>query len=331
MSTRQGPVSSSRESSISRSTAQPLTTIRPPNRTSKRSNGEQGTRPRLTRPSSQLAERWITIAGIDVFYRESPHPPQTPVMMHVSGFGLSGRYLLPTAEALVNDFHTLVPDLPGFGRSRRAAVPLDVPGLAQAAAAILDQLEIGKVTLVGNSMGCPVICEFAHLFPGRLERAVLVAPAGGLHNQPLPRAVGQILRAGMREPAKLLRVVVPDYVRFGVPSTVRLFRALTQYPTLRRLLDLKVPTLAVVGNRDPLLPPPARVREFAELKEHRTLFVVIDGAAHAINFSHPGELANVIRQFMADHSIIDDPNSRGTAKAYELYRGSNLPPTITWQ
>jgi pimeloyl-ACP methyl ester carboxylesterase len=251
-------------------------------------------------------------------------------MMHVPGFGLSGRYLLPTAEALMDDFHTLVPDLPGSGRSGNTAVPLDVPGLAQAAAAFLDQLEIGKVTLVGNSMGCPVICEFAHLFPGRLERAILVAPAGGLHNQPLPRAVGQILHDGIREPAQLLRVVVPDYVRFGVPSTVRLFRALTRYPTLRRLLDLKVPTLAVVGNRDPLLPPPARVREFAELEEHRTLFVVIDGAAHAINFSHPGELANVIRQFMANQSIVDDPNSRGTAKAYELYRGSNLPPTITW-
>ena len=92
-----------------------------------------------------------------------------------------------------------------------------------------------------------------------------------------------------------------------------------------------MPTLAVVGNRDPLLPSPARVREFAELKEHHTLFVVIDGAAHAINFSHPGELANLIRLFMADQQIVDDPSSRGTAKVYELYRGSNLPSTGTWR
>ena len=279
----------------------------------------------------QLAERWTRVAGVDVFYRESPSPPRAPVMMHVPGFGLSGRYLVPTAEALMHDFHTLVPDLPGVGRSGNAAVPLDVPGLARAAAAFLDGRGIEKVTLVGNSMGCPVICEFAHLFPGRLERAVLVAPAGGKNNQPLPRAVRQILRDGTREPARLLRVVVPDYVRFGVPSTVRMFTALTRYPTLRRLLDLDVPTLAVVGNRDPLLPSPARLREFAALKEHRTLFVVIDGAAHAINFTHPGELANVIRQFMADQAIVDDPDSPGTAKAYELYRGTNLPPTRTWQ
>ena len=309
-----------------------MTSSGQPTRKSKRPQGRQETNRRLPlRPASRLAERWTTIAGIEVFYRESPDPPQAPVMMHVPGFGLSGRYLLPTAEALMDEFHTLVPDLPGFGRSGKPAARLDVPQLAQAAAAFLDRQGIEKATLVGNSMGCPVICEFAHLYPGRLERAILVAPAGGLHNQPLPRAVRQILNDGTREPAQLLRLVVPDYLRFGVPNTFRLFRALTRYPTLRRLLDLNVPTLAVVGNRDPLLPPPARVREFAELKEHHTLFVVIDGAAHAINFSHPGELANVIRLFMADQPIVDDPNSRGTAKVYELCRGINLPPTGMWQ
>ena len=303
------------------------------NRTA-RLSGDQGERTQRRwpgRPASRLAERWTTVAGIQVFYRESPDPPHAPVMMHVSGFGLSGHYLLPTAEALMDEFHTLVPDLPGFGRSGKAAGSLDVPQLAVASAAFLDRQGIEKVTLVGNSMGCPVICEFAHLYPERLERAVLVSPAGGLHNQPLTRAVRQIISDGTREPARLFRVVVPDYLRFGVPNTFRLFEALTRYPTLRRLLDLDVPTLAVVGNRDPLLPSPARVREFAELKEHHTLFVVIDGAAHAINFSHPGELANLIRLFMADQQIVDDPSSRGTAKVYELYRGSNLPSTGTWR
>ena len=109
-------------------------------------------------------------------------------MMHLHGFGLSGRYLLPTAEALADEFHTLVPDLPGFGRSGNAIEPLTVEELAHAAAAFLDTQGIEKVTLVGNSMGCPVICEFGYSYPDRLERAILVSPAGGINNQPLPRA-----------------------------------------------------------------------------------------------------------------------------------------------
>jgi pimeloyl-ACP methyl ester carboxylesterase len=285
----------------------------------------RGTKRRLSRPASRLAERWTTIEDVDVFYRESPHPPDAPVMMHLHGFGLSGRYLLPTAEELADEFHILVPDLPGFGRSGNAIEPLTVPELAHAAAAFLDTLGIEKVSLVGNSMGCPVICEFAFLYPHRLERAILVSPAGGIQNQPMPRAVRQLSHDGLREPVRLLRVAVPDYLRFGVPSTFRMFRALTRYPALDRLLTLDVPTLVVAGTRDPLMPSPARIREVAEQIEHRVVFVAIDGAAHAINFSHPGELANVIRQFMADQPIVDDPNSPGNARAFELYRGVHAP------
>ena len=141
-------------------------------------NYEHRRRRHPRRPHSALAERWALVDGVDVFYRESPTPPAGRVMMHVHGFGLSGRYLLPTAERLADEFHTLVPDLPGFGRSGRATGGLDVPDLAHAAARFLDDRGIERVTLVGNSMGCPVICEFAHHYPDRLERAVIVSPAG---------------------------------------------------------------------------------------------------------------------------------------------------------
>lgn len=276
---------------------------------------------------SALAERWTSIDGVKVYYRESPGPPGAAAMMHLHGFGLSGRYLLPTAARLAGEFRTLVPDLPGFGRSGRPRRPLDVPELAEAAAAFLDDRGIQRVTLVGNSMGCAVICEFAHLFPERLERAVLVAPAGGLHNQPLRRAVQQLARDGIREPFGLIQVAVPDYVRFGVPSTIRMFRALTRYPALDRLLALDIPTLVVLGSADPLMPAPPRVKEVAGQFENKVLVVVIDGAAHAINFSHPGELANVTRLFMADLPIQDDPGSPGRARAFEIHRGAHLPPT----
>ena len=277
------------------------------------------------RPASGLAERWTTVDGIDVFYRESVSPPDAPAMMHVHGFGLSGRYLLPTAERLADDFHTLVPDLPGFGRSGRAPNGLDIPDLARAAARFLDDRGIERVTLVGNSMGCPVILEFAHHYPERLDRAVLVSPAGGVHNQPLRRAVGQLSRDGVREPPRMVTVAAPDYLRFGVPSTVRMFRALTQYPSLARLLELRIPTLVVLGERDPLMPHHQRVREVAEQTDNHVLVVAIEGAAHAINFSHPGELAHAIRLFMSDQPIVDDPNSPGRARLWEVHRSPHLP------
>jgi pimeloyl-ACP methyl ester carboxylesterase len=106
-----------------------------------------------------------------------------------------------------------------------------------------------------------------------------------------------------------------------------MFRALTQYPSLDRLLALRVPTLAVIGDRDPLMPSPSRIQEVASRSANSVVVAIIEGAAHAINFSHPGELANVIRLFMADKPIVDDPDSPGHAAAFEIHRGEHVPPT----
>lgn len=278
------------------------------------------------RPASALPEHWTTIDGTDVFYREAPGPPGAPVMLHVHGFGLSGRYLLPTAERLTDAFRTLVPDLPGFGRSGKAPRGLDVPDLAHAAARFLDDRGVERATLVGNSMGCPVILEFAHHYPDRIERAVLVSPAGGIYNRPLRRAVGQLTVDGGREPVRMVRVAVPDYLRFGVPSTFKMFHALTQYPSLERLLELHIPTLVVIGDRDPLMPHPDRVRAIAAVTDNHVLVVRVDGAAHAINFSEPDLLAHLIRRFMADLPIIDGAVPGSAKRSYEIHRGAHLPP-----
>ena len=69
----------------------------------------------------------------------------------------------------------------------------------------------------------------------------------------------QLTHDGIREPLRMSGVAIPDYLRFGIPSTMRLFRALTRFPALERLLAVNVPTLTVLGTRDPLMPPPARV------------------------------------------------------------------------
>ena len=278
-------------------------------------------------PTTTLVERETEVDGVPIFFRESPTQAGRPVMVHVSGFGLSGRYLLPTAERLAGEFHTLVPDLPGSGRSGRPTPALGIDGLADALAAFLDDRGIASATLVGNSMGCAVICAFAYRHPERIHRAVLVSPAGGAYNQPLPRAMRQIAHDGLREPVRIMPVVVPDYLRFGVRSTIDLFRTLTHFPSLERILALRVPTLAVIGQRDPLMPGATRLAEIAAQTENRVLMVIIHGAAHAINFTHPGELSNVIRQFMTDQPIRDDPNSPGLATAYEIHRGIRLPPS----
>jgi pimeloyl-ACP methyl ester carboxylesterase len=166
--------------------------------------------------------------------------------------------------------------------------------------AVLEALGIEKAVLVGNSMGCPVALEVAHAAPDRVHRLVLVSPAGGVQNRPLARALGQLARDVTRESPRMFPVALPDYVRFGPVNGLRLFRELTLFPSLERLQHTPVPTLAVLGLRDPLLPSPSRVREVASRAPELVRVAVVDKAAHAVNFSHPSELAATIEAWLDD-------------------------------
>jgi len=258
-----------------------------------------------------LVEREVDIHGTSVFYRASATPVEGPAMVHVHGFGISGTYLLPTAGLLAGDYQTYVPDLPGYGRSDNPSKTLGIPALADALADFMDAVGIERATLVGNSLGTAISAEFAGRYTDRTDRVVLVSPAGGLHNRPLGKALGQMIRDTPREPIRLAGVAAPDYLRFGLIDSLRLFREMTHFPALERLLALRVPAMVVLGSRDPLMPPDARVREVVrEMSEHITL-VRLPGVAHAANFSHPDLLAHVIRCFMHDEPITEYPGRPG--------------------
>jgi pimeloyl-ACP methyl ester carboxylesterase len=262
----------------------------------------------------------LTVAGRRLFYRRSLGADGGVPIVHVHGFGISGTYLMPTARRLAAHSPNVVPDLPGYGRSERRDRTLGIPDLSDALLATIDALGLEKVVLVGNSMGCPIGLEVAHLAPERVHRLVLVSPAGGLHNQPLARALGQLAVDAARESPRMVPVAVPDYARFGLLNALRLFRQLTEFPSLERLLHTPVPTLAVVGSRDPLMPPPRRVREVGRMAPEHVTVVLIRGAAHAVNFSHPGELAHAISSWLDGREIVDDPEQAGQASVLQIRR-----------
>ena len=103
----------------------------------------------------------------------------------------------------------------------------------------------------------------------------------------------------------MLPVAVPDYVRFGPINGLRLFHELTLYPSLERLIHTPVPTLAVIGGRDPLMAKASRVRAVARLSPEHLAVALIEKAAHALNFSHPEELAAKIYVFTLQHTMAE--------------------------
>jgi 4,5:9,10-diseco-3-hydroxy-5,9,17-trioxoandrosta-1(10),2-diene-4-oate hydrolase len=129
--------------------------------------------------TSQLAEA----AGLRLHYHEAGTGAEaaTPLMLlHGGGPGASGwSNFGRNLPVLAGQFRTLVPDLPGFGRSDKPPVTGNYFTFAAGAlAGLLDTLGIERAHLVGNSLGGGTAVRFALRYPDRAGRLVLMAPGG---------------------------------------------------------------------------------------------------------------------------------------------------------
>jgi pimeloyl-ACP methyl ester carboxylesterase len=96
----------------------------------------------------------------------------------IHGLGGTKASFLTTVAALADSHRVIALDLPGFGDSDKPlAAAYDAPYFADCVAGLLDELEIRRAHLVGNSMGGRVAIETALLFPERVQRIALLSPA----------------------------------------------------------------------------------------------------------------------------------------------------------
>jgi len=136
----------------------------------------------LARRISGFRPRSRTVAGVNWRYIEGGRGP-TLVVLH--GLNAEADHWLGVAGLLRREFHILVPDLPGFGRSEPPAL-LDFHIERQAARleAWLDELGVGECLVAGNSMGAWIAAQFAATHPGRVKALWLQDPFGVLSAPP---------------------------------------------------------------------------------------------------------------------------------------------------
>jgi pimeloyl-ACP methyl ester carboxylesterase len=104
-----------------------------------------------------------------------------PAVLMLHGFGDTGDMWQPLAEVLVEDHTIIVPDLRGMGLSSHPEGGYEKTSQARDLAAILDALEVERVSLVTHDIGNMVGYALAIQFPDRVARwAVMDAPLPGL-------------------------------------------------------------------------------------------------------------------------------------------------------
>jgi 3-oxoadipate enol-lactonase len=248
-----------------------------------------------------------------LFYTERGSGP--PLLL-VHGLMISGEMFAPVIDQFAATHRVVVPDLRGHGRSRRLPPPYGAVQLAADLARLLEHLGIERASVLGYSQGGAVAQQFALDHPDRCDRLVLACTYA--HNMATLREkleghlVPLFVRAlGMRRFAKLiislglkrLERARADWVIGLIASQdgaamVSAWREAMRFDSRRWLADIQCPTLILAGANDTAVP-----RHHAEML-HKGIagsrLAMVDGADHALIWTHPDELVSVVEAFLRD-------------------------------
>ncbi|WP_295503056.1 alpha/beta fold hydrolase [Limnohabitans sp. Rim8] len=202
-----------------------------------------------------------------------------PALVLLHGFGSSLQTWDIWAQGLAASHRVVRIDLPGSGLSPPdpAHDYRDERSL-QLLSALLDDLGLKRVSLVGHSMGGRIAWTFAARFPERINKLVLVAPDGyasfgfeygqpmevpatlGLMRHVLPKPLMRMnLKAAYAQPESLSDAVTTRYhdliLAPGARQAMldRLAQTVLQEPG-PLLRQIQAPTLLVWGEADAMIP-----------------------------------------------------------------------------
>jgi pimeloyl-ACP methyl ester carboxylesterase len=172
----------------------------------------------------------------------------------------------------------VAPDQIGFGKSSKpAAYQFTFQALARNTRALLDALKVGKVSVVGHSMGGMLAARFALMYPETTETLVLVNPIGleDWKTAVPSRSVDELYQSELKATPESIRAYEkenyfagnwkpeyepliaipagwtrhPDYSRVAWNAALTTDMVFTQ-PVLYEFPLIKARTLLIIGQRD---------------------------------------------------------------------------------
>lgn len=278
----------------------------------------------LERRYAGAGSRFVQAGGMRLHIAESGPADAAPVVL-VHGFGSSLHTWDAWTQLLEHSYHVVRLDVAGFGLSgpdpaRDYSEAADTRRLL----ALLDQLGLRPVILVGHSMGGRLAWNFAAAHPQRVAGLVLLAPDGFA----FPDAQGEFT---FRVPwyAGLLRYTLPGWLLRKAlepayferqrldEATVNRYRDLLLAPGVRqalldrmaqtrnsdplpRLHSLTLPTLLLWGEQDALIPL-RNAQDFVHAIPHAQL-VVLEQLGHVPHEEQPQRSVQPVLEFLRRHS-----------------------------
>lgn len=211
----------------------------------------------------------------------------------------------------------IVPDIPGFGKSRFVGRKWNIALVAQMVAGLLQQLSAGAADVVGISMGGAIALQLALDYPEQVKRLVCVNTFANLRPQRLDQVVYLLMRyiivnwKGAEAQAEMVaRRIFPEngqeplrqaLIEQILQADGRVYRAamrsLALFNVRRRLVEIRAPTLVITGGRDTTVPAAAQA-ELVRSIPGACQMIIPDGG-HGVIADQPEAFNQVLEEFLS--------------------------------
>jgi pimeloyl-ACP methyl ester carboxylesterase len=307
------------------------------------------------RCTGAVKHRHVTIAGVDIFYREAG-PPDAPVLLLPHGYPCSSYEFRALMPLLADRWHLLAPDFPGCGYSGTPdGFRYDFDGYADFLERFIEHQRIGRFGLYLHDFGSQIGLRLAIRHPERITGLIIqngdiYADALGPKYKPLMDAfklpapelrkklAESITEHGFKD--EFLNDVAPDVAELIPPDLWELHWSLMS--PRRREIEVDViaglkenlgwfpryqeylrnhhpPTLIAWGPRDGYMPESSARAYLRDLPNAR-LHLFADGG-HWLLETHLAEVAVLIRSFLDELTPEVHRSERQSAAVSQLSSG----------
>jgi pimeloyl-ACP methyl ester carboxylesterase len=249
-----------------------------------------------------------------VLYYESCGEGEAVVLIH--GGNLDRRMWDDQFQLFARDFRVIRYDVRGFGKTEAPTKPFSC---VKDLRSLLEGLQVPRAHLVGLSLGGRIAIDFALEHPDKVKSLVAVGP--GLSGFEWPaesekrfwelarlardegpeKAVEGWLKDPYMVPAMEDPALAKRIRRLALENTASwlanpLLERPLKSPAVKRLGEILVPTLLVVGDRD--VPEIQAIVKILEKGIPHAKKVVIAGAGHMVNMEKPDEFNRNVLSFL---------------------------------
>ena len=270
----------------------------------------------------------------DVYHELAGNGP--PVLL-IQGVGVTGEGWRPQVNGLVNNFHTLIFDNRGIGRSIPCRGPVSIEAMAADARGLMDAAGWESAHVAGHSMGgviaqqlaldaskrvrsLSLLCTFprgkdaARLTPWVLWMTLRTRLGPRWRRQRaflemlFPRE--ELQRADLDSLAAQVAALIGRDLAHSPPILLKQVRALGRHDVSARLSELAgIPTLVLSAEQDPIAPPHYG-RRLAELIPGARFEEVAD-ASHGITIQRADLINATLKSFLgtAQRQFLEKPGA----------------------